>query len=95
MTGLTRCVTLAHMTAIVVPTERPRLSRRTKISLAVLLALAVGWLAYVSHYGECDFHSKFCVVSIAGTRSEVGFEWDGWHLYVSTSGDDPATHVLF
>lgn len=83
------------MTAIVAPTERPRLSRRTKISLAVLLALAVGWLAYVSHYGECDFRSKFCVVAIAGTRSEIGCEWDSWNCYVSTSGNDPATHTLF
>jgi hypothetical protein len=82
------------MTAIAATQDRPRLSRRAKISLAVLAALAVGWLAYFSHYGECDFRSQFCVLNIAGTRSEIGVEWSTWSLYVSTSGNDPATHVL-
>jgi hypothetical protein len=83
------------MTAIAAPVSRPKRTRRFKISLVALAVLAVGWLAYVANYGECDVHSKFCVLNIAGTRSEIGFEWQGWHLYVSTSGDDPATHVLF
>lgn len=77
-----------------------RLLNRRRISggglvLAGLTVLLAGWVGYFAHYGQIDTHSKFAVVDIAGTRSEVGFEWDGWHLYVSTNGGDPATHVLF
>lgn len=61
-----------------------RIGRRETVLIVVLAVLTAGWLAYFSHYGECDRASKYCVVDVAGTRSEVGFEWDSWSLYVST-----------
>jgi hypothetical protein len=91
---LRRCVTLARMSSIAA-IRLPNLSRRAKIWLVALLVALVGWIGYTAKYAECDTHSKFCVLDIAGTRSEIGFEWQGWHLYVSTSGADPVTHVLF
>lgn len=60
------------------------IGRRTIVLIVVLATLTAGWLTYFTHYGECDRQSKFCVVDIAGTRSEVGFEWDSWSFYVST-----------
>lgn len=83
------------MTSVVLVKPRRRLTRRTKALLLATLIIVAGWFVYVANFGECDTHSKFCVLDIAGTRSEIGFEWQGWHLYVSTSGEDPATHVLF
>lgn len=73
MTETQRCVTLGRMT------------RRLGLLIAALTLLTAGWLTYFVHYGECDRASKYCVVDIAGTRSEVGFEWDSWSLYVSTA----------
>lgn len=81
------------MTSAVV-TPSPRLSRRAKVSLVALLVVMAGWFAYVANYALCDTRSQFCVLNIAGTRSEIGAEWDTWSIYVSTSGNDPATHVL-
>lgn len=63
----------------------PKLSRRTSILVgAMLVALLVGGTAY--HFGGCDFRSKFCVLSIPNTRSEVGCQWESWGCYVSTYG---------
>lgn len=75
MTVTQRCVTLARMT---------RIGRGPLVLIAVLTLLTAGWLTYFVHYGECDRASKYCVVDVAGTRSEVGFEWDSWSFYVST-----------
>lgn len=72
-----------------------RLSRRSIALIAVLAALVVGWLIYFSQYGECDMHSRYCVVDIAGTRSEIGLAWVGHpDLYVST-WPQGTTHSLF
>lgn len=55
-----------------------------KKRLAVAVAIVVVSVVYVVHYGQCDFHSKFCIMDIATTRSEVGFEWDSNTFYVSS-----------
>lgn len=63
----------------------PRRLRR-KTALLITLALVLGGLAvYLVKYGQCEARSKFCVVEIAGTRSEVGFEWDTPAFYISTA----------
>lgn len=60
---------------------RPRRKTLVLLAVAVLLASLAG---YLYRYGTCEARSEFCVVDIAGTRSEVGFEWDSWSVYVST-----------
>ena len=70
-----RCVTLVAMS---------RIGRKTSVLIVVLAVLTAVWIGYVAHYGECDRVSKYCVIDIAGTRSELGFEWDSWSFYVST-----------
>lgn len=76
------------MTAAVAPATtapRKRISRKLVITLAVLVAAIAGITAYVAHFGECDGRSQYCVLDIAQTRSEIGFEWSsGPDLYVST-----------
>lgn len=76
-------------------TNRPRVGRRARAALLALAVLAVVWVAYVAKFGDCDVHSKFCTMAVAGTRSEVGCEWDSWRCYISTWSRTPATHVLF
>jgi hypothetical protein len=76
--------------------KRPagRHTRRFRILAAVLLVAAVMWSGYVFKFGLCEAQSKFCVLHVAGTRSDIGCEWDSWSCYVTTDGDDPATHVF-
>lgn len=70
---------------VAAPTQprRARLSRKATVLLVVAVLIA-GLAGYVARYGLCESKSKFCVVDIVGTRSEVGFEWDSWSVYVST-----------
>lgn len=66
-------------------TRAPRLSRRTRLLLVALLVLTMAWLGYFARYGQCDTRSRFCVVDIVGTRSEIGVAWVGRpDFYVST-----------
>lgn len=53
--------------------------KRGLLAAALLLILAV-----VAGNTHCDTHSRYCTVMVPGTRSEVGFTWDTWQLYVST-----------
>jgi hypothetical protein len=74
----------------VAPLDRPRrvkLSRKATVFLIVAVFVA-GLAGYLARYGLCESRSKFCVVEIAGTRSEVGFEWDSWSFYISTHPAD-------
>ena len=68
--------------------------RRRKILAAVLATFMLGSLAYAYQFGLCEARSKFCVLHVAGTRSDIGCEWDSWSCYVTTDGDDPSTHVF-
>jgi len=79
--------------AISVPLTQPR-RLRPKVIAAVLLVLLVASLGYAYHFGQCEARSKFCVVDVAGTRSEIGCEWNSWSCYVSTSGDTASTRVF-
>lgn len=72
------------MTTVETERRAPKLLSRTSVALIVLALVAVGWLGYFAHYGQCDFRSKFCIVAIAGTRSEFGVEWETPSIYVST-----------
>jgi hypothetical protein len=72
----------------------PRWNRRIRIIAAVLLVAAVMWSGYVAKFGLCEARSKFCVLHVAGTRSDIGCEWDSWSCYVTTDGVDPSTHVF-
>lgn len=72
-------------TAVASTAPRKRISRKWTITLAVLIAVIAGVAAYVAHFGECDSRSQYCVLDIAQTRSEIGFEWSGGpDLYIST-----------
>jgi hypothetical protein len=86
-----RYVTLGRMSldaaAPPVLPRRARLSRKATV-LLVVAALAAGAVGYLARYGLCESRSKFCVVEIVGTRSEVGFEWDSRAFYVSTHPSD-------
>jgi hypothetical protein len=65
-----------------------RVVRRIGGKRALLIAaalLVVAGLGYLARYGDCNVHSQYCVVAVAGTRSEVGFTWDTWDFYISTS----------
>lgn len=69
------------------PRTAPRvrkISRRTKRVLVALAALVLVLTGYFARFGMCEAQSKFCVVDIIGTRSEIGFEWDTPAFYVST-----------
>jgi hypothetical protein len=68
--------------------------RRFHIIVAVLLLVGLVWSGYILKFGQCDAESKFCVVHVAGTRSDVGCEWDSWSCYVTTDGVEPSTHVF-
>lgn len=63
--------------------RQARISRKATV-LLVVTVLAAGFAGYLARYGLCEGRSKFCVVDIVGTRSEVGVEWDSWSVYVST-----------
>lgn len=86
--GLHEGPTLGRMTSTTItpiPTAPRKISRRAIALIAALVALTAGWLIYFSQFGECDFHSRYCAVDIAGTRSEIGAAWEGHPvLYVST-----------
>lgn len=71
------------MTVTAIPAQKT-ISPRTAALVIAAIALVLGGWAYSARYAQCDFHSKFCAVSIAGTRSEAGFTWDSWDFYVST-----------
>lgn len=74
-----------RMTLDVAPRRwRVRIGRRTTTVLVVAVLLAAGVFGYFARYGLCEAQSKFCVLEVAGTRSEVGVEWDSWSVYVST-----------
>lgn len=68
-----------------------KINRKTVIFLAVLVALMLAWIGYFSRYGQCDVESQYCVVDVAGTGSEIGFEWTTPALYISTY--DPGTDI--
>ena len=65
-------------------TERPRLSLKGHRLIALALAISMLWSGYLLKYGLCEPQSKFCVVGIAFTRTDVGFEWDSWSFYITT-----------
>lgn len=50
--------------------------------IALVVALVV--VGYVAVEGQCDVRSKFCVIDIATTHSELGYEWDSHSFYVSS-----------
>lgn len=56
---------------------------RKIVTIATIAAILL-IVAYLAHFGHLDLHSRFLVIDIIGTRSEIGFEWDTPSLFVST-----------
>lgn len=74
------------------PSVRP--GRRFHIVVATVLMVGLVWTGYILKFGHCEAGSKFCVLHVATTRSDVGCEWDSWSCYVTTASDTPSTHVF-
>lgn len=81
------------MTITAPAVEQKQINWKAVTFVLVALAVIVGGWAYAAKYAQCDFRSKFCVISIAGTRSEIGCEWDSWSCYVSTYPANEPTYV--
>ena len=71
--------------------EQVQINWRKVAVFAALIALVVGSWTYAARYAVCG--RTFCVVAIAGTRTEVGCQWESWTCYVDTYPANEPAHV--